>query len=116
MAERGRPWQCPSCGLGPSCGLSLSDSPAVTAEHIQPLRGGSLSATCGHRCASCVPGTASFLHSFRAGMADRGRLRYQAAVAAIEQYGWQAIHGDAKDSSCEWVVNQWHVNGWSMMG
>ena len=24
-------------------------------------------------------------------------VRYQTAVAAIEQYGWQAIHGDAED-------------------
>ena len=27
-------------------------------------------------------------------------LRYQAAVAAIEQYGWQAIHGDAQAQIC----------------
>ena len=29
-------------------------------------------------------------------MAD-GSARYQAAVTAVEQYGWKAIHGDAED-------------------
>lgn len=30
-------------------------------------------------------------------------LRYQAAVAAIEQYGWQAIHGDAQAQICTFL-------------
>ena len=35
-------------------------------------------------------------------------LRYQAAVAAIEQYGWQAIHGDAQAQICSFFLPNDH--------
>lgn len=30
---------------------------------------------------------------------DAAEPRYQTAVAAVEQYGWQAIHGDTQEST-----------------
>ena len=35
-------------------------------------------------------------------------LRYQTAVAAIEQYGWQAIHGDAQAQICSYFLPNDH--------